>query len=383
MKDALNAPYGGTLVQRVVPRGSVRTEGLPTLVVGAIVESDLFNLATGAFSPLDGFMNARTLETVFASSRLSDGGLPWTIPIVFDVTDDQKLAIGGAPLVLLKSEATGKIVGTIKPEEVFPHDKERRIAATYGTSEERHPGVKLVRGMGAHLLAGKVSVFEDALSADPLSSPSGVRARLEKMGLTKVAGFQTRNVVHRAHEHQQRVALEVCGGLLVHPVIGWKKPGDFRPEAVRAGYEAFIRAFFPQDRVLLAFLNLAMRYAGPKEAVLHAIVRKNYGCSHFVVGRDHAGVGGFYGTYAAHEIFETLPGLGIEILRLREPFFCAKCEGIATDRSCGHAESDRERISGTKVRGILGGGVDPGHHIFRTEVLRSLDKLKKDGLFYE
>jgi len=383
MTAPLNAPYGGTLVQRIVPRASIRTEGVPTLAVSDVVESDLFNLATGAFSPLDGFMNAKTLASVCASSRLADGGLPWTIPIVFDISEEQKRAFGKAPLALLKSATTGKVVGTIAPEEIYPHDKDRRILATFGTRDESHPGVKLVLGMGPHLLAGKVSVFEDALSADPLAYPAGVRARLTEMGLARVAGFQTRNVVHRAHEHQQRVALDVCGGLLVHPVVGWKKVGDFKPEAVRAGYEAFIKAFFPSDRVLLAFLNVAMRYAGPKEAAFHAIVRKNYGCSHFIVGRDHAGVGGFYGTYAAHEIFDTLPELGIEILRLREPFFCVKCEGIATDRSCGHAQSDREYISGTKVRGILVGGEDPGHHIFRTEVLRSLDQLKKDGLFYE
>jgi len=378
----LNAPYGGALVQRIVPRASVRAEGAPVLTVDEIVESDLLNLATGAFSPLDGFMDLKTLESVCTSSRLAAGGLPWTIPVVFDLTEEQRLLIKDAPLVVLKSASTGREFGTIAPAQIYPHDKDMRIAATFGTSDESHPGVKLVRGMGPHLLAGRIAVFEDALSKDALAHPAGVRARLKELGLTKVAGFQTRNVVHRAHEYLQRVALEVCGGLLVHPVVGWKKPGDFRPEAVRRGYEEFIRSFYPADKVLLAFLNVAMRYAGPKEAVFHAIIRKNYGCSHFVVGRDHAGVGGFYNTYAAHAIFDTLPPLGIEILRLREPFYCFKCDGLATDNTCGHGEADRDYISGTKVRKILTGGGDPAHHIFRKEVLHSLQELR-GGLFYD
>lgn len=382
MSAALNLPYGGVLVRRISAPGSVLPDGLPVLVIDDIIESDLLNLATGAFSPLDGFMDSKTLASVCSSNRLP-GGLPWTIPIVFPLSAEQRGEIGDAALVALKSAVTGKVLGTITPSEVYAHDKEARIAATYGTSDDAHPGVKLVRGMGPFLLAGKITVREDALSPDPLAYPAGVRARLSEMGLAKVAGFQTRNVVHRAHEYLQRVALEVCGGLLVHPVVGWKKSGDFRPEAVRRGYEEFIRKFYPPKKVLLAFLKVAMRYAGPKEAVFHAIIRKNYGCSHFIVGRDHAGVGGFYGTYAAHEIFDTMPPLGIEILRLREPFYCSKCDGVATDNTCGHAESDREYISGTKVRGILTGGGDPAHHIFRTDVLESLRLLKESGLFYD
>jgi sulfate adenylyltransferase len=382
MTAVLNAPYGGILVRRISAPGSALPKGTPLLVIDDIVESDLLNLATGAFSPLDGFMDSKTLASVCASNRLPDG-LPWTIPIAFAISAEQRREIEGAALVALKSAVTGKLVGTIAPSEVYAHDKEARISATFGTNDDAHPGVKLVRGMGPFLLAGKISAFEDALSSDPLAYPAGVRARLSAMGLNKVAGFQTRNVVHRAHEYLQRVALEVCGGLLVHPVVGWKKSGDFRPEAVRRGYEEFIRKFYPPKKVLLAFLKVAMRYAGPKEAVFHAIIRKNYGCTHFIVGRDHAGVGGFYETYAAHQIFETMPPLGIEILRLREPFYCVKCDGVATDNSCGHSDSDREYISGTKVRSILTGGGDPAHHIFRTDVLDSLRPLKESGLFYE
>ncbi len=381
MGAELNTPYGGVLVRRLAAPGSIKLDGLPVLEMDDIVESDFLNIAVGAFSPLEGFMDSKTLASVCSSNKLPNG-LPWTIPIAFALTDEQRAAVGKAKLVALKT-AAGKVAGVLEPSEIYPHDKAARILATFGTSDEKHPGVKVVSGQGPWLIAGKITAFEDALSTDPLAYPAGVRARLAEMGLTKVAGFQTRNVVHRAHEYLQRVALEVCGGLLVHPVVGWKKSGDFRPEAVRRGYEEFIRGFFPAKKVLLAFLKVAMRYAGPKEAVFHAIIRKNYGCTHFIVGRDHAGVGGYYGTYAAHEIFDTLPPLGIEILRLREPFYCAKCDGVATDNTCGHAEGDREYISGTKVRGILTGGGDPAHHIFRTDVLNSLRPLKESGLFFD
>jgi sulfate adenylyltransferase len=381
-EPSLNAPYGGVLVDRIVDRSAVNLDCLPELAIDDIAESDLVNIAVGAFSPLEGFMGAKTLASVLERSLLPVG-LPWTIPIALALDEAQRRMIGDASRVALRSAESGRIVGVIEVDEIYPHDKETRIAGTFGVADDAHPGVRVVRAMGPWLLSGKVWAFRDALSDDPLAYPRGVRARLTEMGLTRVAGFQTRNVVHRAHEHLQRIALEVCGGLLVHPVVGWKKAGDFRPEAVRRGYEAFIRDYYPSSKVLLAFLKVAMRYAGPKEAVFHAIIRKNYGCSHFIVGRDHAGVGGYYDTYAAHKIFEALPPLGIEILRLREPFFCFKCDGLATDYTCGHSDADREYISGTKVRKILVEGSDPAHHIFRADVLDSLRPLKETGLFYD
>ena len=384
MKSFLNLPYGGALVQRVAAPSSLQfPPATPELSVNKIIESDFFNIATGAFSPLHGFMGSKDFHSVCTSNRLSSQDLVWTIPIVFDITDAEKEKIGNHEQVLLRSQESGELIGFIRVREVFPHDRELRIKGTYQITDSSHPGVKLVSEMGPHLVAGEITAFSTALSQTPLTYPAQVRAQLTEMGLKRVAGFQTRNVVHRAHEYLQRVALEVCDGLLVHPVVGWKKAGDFRPEAVKLGYISFIDAYYPKERVLLAFLNLAMRYAGPKEAVFHAIVRKNFGCSHFIVGRDHAGVGGFYDSYAAHDFINTLPDMGIEFLKLREPFYCRRCEGIATDHSCGHAESDREYISGTKIRKILVEGKNPEHHIFRTEVLESLRPLGEKGLFYE
>lgn len=385
-KASLNTPYGGKLIQRMAPRAAGSAPGNSSdfiLTINEIVVSDLINIATGAFSPLTGFMGSKEFASVCKEDRLAESGLPWTIPIVCDISDDEKVALERNKRVELRAATSGKTVGWLEPSEIYPHDKKLHIAATFGTNDSSHPGVERVLAMKAWLVAGKVTLYEDSVLPDPLAHPTGVREMMTRMQLTRVAGFQTRNVVHRAHEHLQRLALEVVGGLLVHPVVGWKKAGDFRPEVVQRGYRHFIDSYFPKDKVILAFLTLAMRYAGPREAVFHAIIRKNYGCSHFIVGRDHAGVGGFYGTYAAHEIFDTLPELGIEILRLREPFYCARCEGVTTDRACGHAESERKYISGTRIRKILNDGSDPAGHIFRTEVLAALSVFKKEELFFE
>ena len=383
MSTRLNAPYGGTLIQLLKPRASLAIAGLPVLTLNSVIESDVLNIGVGSFSPLTGFMGSKDFQSVCQSMRLVESALPWTIPIVFDLTEEQKRSIEGARIVVLKSATSGELIGAITPSEIYVHDKDLRIRSTYGVSDDAHPGVKLVRGMGPWLLAGEVTVFNEALPADPLAQPAAVRARLAEMGLSRVAGFQTRNVVHRAHEYLQRVALELCDGLLVHPMVGWKKSGDFKPEVVRHAYRSFIDAYYPKNRALLAFLQVAMRYAGPKEAVFHAIIRKNFGCSHFIVGRDHAGVGGYYGMYAAHEIFDSLPDLGITILKLRGPFYCSKCETIATDHSCGHDDSVRDFISGTAIRKILTEGSDPSNYIFRKEVLESLKLFAKEGFFYD
>jgi len=395
MAPGLNCPYGGTLIHRVVPRpestftsqaqpgGRGPDADAPVLDISAVAESDLFNLATGAYSPLTGFMGQKDFEAVCREGRLTGSGLPWTIPIVLEITQAERTRIARASSVALRSSSTGTTVGVIHPSEIYRHDKALRILGTFGVDDPSHPGVQLVSATGPFLVAGEIEAYAEALSPDPLAYPSGVRARLETMQAHSVAGFQTRNVVHRAHEYLQRVALEICGSLLVHPVVGWKKIGDFKADVVRHCYRRFMDAYYPSDRTLLAFLNVAMRYAGPKEAVFHAILRKNFGCSHFIVGRDHAGVGGFYDPYAAHRVFDGLEDLGIEILRLREPFYCRSCDQVATDRTCGHAYAEREYISGTKIRALLAGGADPASHIFRPEVLASLNELKDQGLFYE
>lgn len=382
----LNAPYGGSLISRIEPRKKHESvlSTLPALRASQVVHSDLLNIANGSFSPLTGFMGKAEIESVCLQMRLSSGE-PWTIPIVFELTEEEKNLIGNAERIAIRAYNSEELIGIVEIKSLFAYDKEARILGTFGTTDATHPGVNLVSKAGPYALSGTVIAFAEAYENAFMNtkSPKEVREALEKMNLLSIAGFQTRNVIHRAHEYLQRVALEVCGGLLVHPVVGWKKSGDFRPEAVRGAYTKFIDAFYPKEKVRLEFLNIAMRYAGPKEAVMHAIIRKNYGCSHFIVGRDHAGVGGFYSSYAAHEIFDQIPHLGIEILRLREPFYCKKCGSVATDRTCGHAESDREFISGTKVRKILSSKSEPSSDIFRPEVLEYLRHFSLEELFFE
>lgn len=381
MTLSLNQAYGGILVDRSVPYQD--PDGAPILVVNKLIECDFINIATGIFSPLTGFMGKDDFETVCRENHLSQRELPWTIPIVFDVDENDLKIIKNQHKIYLVSQETNKLIGFLEPSEVYLHDKELRISSTFGTDDPRHPGVKLVQSMKSHLLSGKVTVFSDVLG-QPLQYPKWVREALTDKGLKTVAGFQTRNIPHRAHEYLQRVALELCDGLLIQPIIGWKKIGDFRPEVVKAVYDDFIKEFYPVSRVLLTFLNTAMRYAGPKEAVFHAIIRKNFGCSHFIVGRDHAGVGGFYGKYAAQDIFTTLPDLGINILKLCGPFYCKKCAQIVTEKTCAHAPEYHEEISGTKVREILARGSDPEGHFLRQEVLDSLSPFQKEGqVFYE
>lgn len=380
----LNRPHGKNLVNRITDESAVKKQNLPILRVGQIVESDFLNIATGVFSPLTGFMGKMDFESVCHSSRLQDPHLVWTIPITFDVDQADLNVIASHSKVLLQSENTGRLIGYIEPLEVYANDKNLRIRSTFGTEDDSHPGVAQVLNMKPHLLAGKITAFREALEPDPLSYPDGVRKRLQEMGLKTVAGFQTRNVVHRAHEYLQRIALEICDGLLIHPVVGWKKSGDFRLEVVKDVYERFIADFYNPQSAVLAFLNVAMRYAGPKEAVFHAIIRKNYGCSHFIVGRDHAGVGGFYDKYAAHRIFDSLPDLGITILKLCGPYYCRKCGLIVTEKTCGHDLKEHEEISGTKVRDIISRGQDPQHHFLRQEVLDYLEPFRREGkVFYE
>lgn len=378
----LNSPYGDVLIDKVVNRSPGKLSSIP-LFLDEVQESDLINIGTGAFSPLNGFMNSQNFLSVCRESVLRSNGLPWTIPIVLDVDSEEARRVEIGTPVLLISRTTNAEIGYIVPEEVFKHDKSMHKVSTFGTVDLAHPGVARVEKMKDFLLAGEIFLFREALSTDPLSYPAQVREFLTKNEIWKIAGFQTRNVVHRAHEYLQRVAIESVGAVLVHPVVGWKKRGDFRAEVVKSAYEEFIKNYYPEKSAVLAFLKLAMRYAGPREAVFHAIVRKNYGCSHFIVGRDHAGVGDYYERYAGHKIFDSLPHLGIEILRLFEPFYCEKCDSIASEKTCGHGDENREYISGTKIRKILNDGADPRGHIFRGDVLKRIKTFSNSEIFYE
>ena len=356
----------------------LRTEAraLPRLQVGQRELSDVFMLGAGALSPLDGYMDRDDYESVIEQGRLA-GGAPFTIPIVLrtdeiPTADRVGLFVGDKP------------IGIIDVVGAYEADIRREALGVYGTEDDAHPGVRVLKESGRWAIGGQVVALARPSSGFPEFdlTPSQVRKVKAERAWKTMVGFQTRNPVHRAHEYLQKVALEIVDGLLLHPLVGETKSDDI-PAAVRMRcYEELLAGYYPADRVLLATNPAWMRYAGPKEAVFHAIVRRNYGCTHFIVGRDHAGVGNYYDTYAAHRIFDqyTPSELGIEILRFEHTFYCSACGGMASTRTCPHPKELHRTLSGTAVRKLLEEGADLPPEFTRPEVARVLlDAAKEEA----
>jgi ATP sulfurylase/adenylyl-sulfate kinase len=353
-------------------RAEART--LPRLEVGQRELSDLFMLAAGALSPVDSFMGELEYRSVIETGRLA-GGQPFTIPIVLRADSAPRperiaLFIGDQP------------VGILDVRSAFKTSPDAEANGVYGTTDLAHPGVRVLQDSGRWALEGTVTALARPTSGFPAYdlTPVQVRAVRAARAWKTMVGFQTRNPVHRAHEYLQKVALEIVDGLLLHPLVGETKSDDI-PASVRMRcYEELLRGYYPADRVLLATNPAWMRYAGPKEAVFHAIVRRNYGCTHFIVGRDHAGVGTYYDTYAAHRIFDQYaPGeLGIEILRFEHTFYCSACGGMASTRTCPHPADLHRTLSGTAVRKLLAEGKDLPEEFTRPEVARVLLEAAKE-----
>jgi sulfate adenylyltransferase len=364
-------PHGGVLVDRRLDAGEAADvaldRGLVSLTLTAAEVADLRAVASGAYSPLVGFMGSKEHSSVVEQMRLPEG-LLWPIPVCLGLPDD--LQIRGDRLVLRDPE--GQLLGVLEVSEVFDRDRQGEAELVYGTTDPAHPGVARVLGAPARAVAGPVQAvvapLEGPVGARALT-PSETRAAFAERGWASVVGFQTRNPVHRAHEYLMKCALETVDGLLLHPLVGPTKEGDVPAEVRMAAYEAILE-YFPAGRVLLAALVAPMRYAGPREAVLHALVRKNYGCTHFIVGRDHAGVGSYYGTYAAQELLASLPAedLGITPLRFDNAFWCRRCGAMATAKTCPHPEGEQVALSGTQVRALLAAGQLPPPEFSRAEV---------------
>ena len=341
---------------------------LPHLQVGQRELADVFMLAAGALTPVDAFVGREDYESIVARGRLANGA-PFTVPIVLRTEDAPTagrlgLFIGDRPVAILDVA------------EAYEADRPAEALAVYGTEDEAHPGVRVLKGSGRWAVAGEVVALARPSSGFPEFdlTPRQVREVKAQRGWQTMVGFQTRNPVHRAHEYLQKVALESIDGLLLHPLVGETKSDDI-PAAVRMRcYEELLAGYFPSDRVLLATNPAWMRYAGPKEAVFHAIVRRNYGCTHFIVGRDHAGVGSYYDTYAAHRVFDgyRTDELGIEILRFEHTFYCAACGGMASTRTCPHPKELHKTLSGTAVRKLLDEGQNLPPEFTRPEVARVL-----------
>jgi sulfate adenylyltransferase len=369
----LIAPHGGALVDRTGERPD-DLESLETLTLSSRELSDLDMLASGALSPLQGFMGLEDYESVLDSMRLASG-LPWTLPVCLAAV----LAPTGDRVAL--ADESGRTYGVLDVEEVYEYDKEREAQQSFRTTDVAHPGVASMYDQPDLYVAGRVTVFERVTPPFPelALDPADTRAAFLERGWKRVVGFQTRNPIHRAHEYLTKVALETVDGLLLHPLVGETKSDDV-PSATRVQcYRVLIDGYYPDERVVLSAFPAAMRYAGPREAIWHAICRKNYGCSHFIVGRDHAGVGDYYGTYDAQLIFDEFESheLDIEPMFFEHSFWCRRCGSMASAKTCPHDSDQHVFLSGTKVREMLGNGELPPPEFSRPEVAEVLIEAYK------
>jgi sulfate adenylyltransferase len=367
------APHGGRLVdlrEGHPERSADEARQFPKVALGPREQADFEMLATGAMSPLGGFMVEKDYASVIDEMRLASG-LVWSLPITLSVDDDGLKRIGRAEGVALTIDDGP--AGILEVEQVYRRDREVEARSVFQTTDRAHPGVAALDRAGDWLLGGRVRAIElprhDTFT-EHRRAPAETRAAFAERGWRRVVGFQTRNPVHRAHEYIQKCALEIVDGLLLHPLVGETKEDDVPADVRMECYTILLDHYYPKDRVLLSVFPAAMRYAGPKEAIFHAIVRKNYGCTHFIVGRDHAGVGTFYGTFDAQRIFERFDpeDLGIAPLMFDHAFWCHRCEGMATPKICPHGDEDRLILSGTKVREMLRNGERPPPEFSRPEV---------------
>lgn len=383
-QDAI-APHGGSLINRVTSQDQkqdflAKGESLPRVQLDHRATSDLEMIAIGGFSPLTGFMGQADYENVVNHMHL-DNGLPWSIPVTLSVDEDVANTVKMGDFVRL-DDPTGKFVGVLELTEKYTYDKTQESIQVYKTDEAKHPGVKVVLDQGAVNLAGPIWLLER--QAHPLFptyqiDPAASRQLFRERGWQTIVGFQTRNPIHRAHEYIQKCALETVDGLFLHPLVGATKSDDIPADVRMRCYEIMMEHYFPENRVILAINPAAMRYAGPREAIFHALVRKNYGCTHFIVGRDHAGVGDYYGTYDAQYIFDSLDAqaLGIRPMKFEHAFYCQKTQSMATTKTSPSGPEDRIHLSGTKVREMLRRGELPPPEFSRPEVAAELAAAMK------
>ncbi len=374
--DFLVKPHGDKLVDLMVDDLSEKdmlikeSESLPKLKLSTLEFSDLIMLGIGAFSPLEGFMDQKDYMGVLENMRLADGKL-WPLPVTITIDNEDNYKAGDT--IALLSPYDDEIVGQMQVEDIYQYDKKDESLSAFGTNDTSHPGVEKLQSLGNYHIGGKVKVFTEGGYPETFPQygrPLETREIFKNNGWKTVVAFQTRNPIHRSHEYLTKTVLETADGLFIHPIVGKLKEGDIPGDVRMKCYEVLLENYYPKDRVVLKVYPMEMRYAGPKEAVLHAIIRQNYGCSNIVIGRDHAGVGDFYGPFDAQEIFDTIPDddLAIKPTKMDWTFYCEKCNGMASFKTCPHDDSDHKMISGTKLREMLSKGEYPPDYITREEV---------------
>ncbi len=374
-------PHGGKLIDRLVPekdrdRTRENAHELFQIPISLETRKDFESISYGLFSPLKGPITSNDYNSVLKNNRL-ENGIPWTYPITLDTTEKMSAEFNIGDEVALNQE--GEPFAILHVEDKYYLDKQNHVDHVYGTKDPAHPGVARTMGMNPVLIGGKINLFKDTpgkFSRYRLK-PKETRFLFNEMGWRTIAGFQTRNAPHIGHEYVQKTALAFVDGLFINPLIGKKKAGDFKDEIIIDSYEELIRHYYLRNSAVLVTLEMEMRYAGPREAIFHAIVRKNYGCTHFVVGRDHAGVGNYYGPYEAQEKFEEFPDIGITPIFFRSFFYCKKCGGVENDKVCPHGSEDHVNFSGTKMRSLLMNGERPSSDLMRPEVVDAILKHPK------
>ncbi len=358
-------PHGSTLVNRHASKTPAGIDEFPSFTVDTNTAEDILNIATGVFSPLTGFLCRNDLDSVVHHKRLSND-VPWTIPILLDI---DTAGIDEGDTVMLTNEETG-VRALLDVKEIYSYDKKTLAEEIYTTTDDDHPGVRTVNGMGDTFVGGTIILLDSTKRAfDEYNlTPKETRVLFKEKGWREIVAFQTRNPPHLGHEYVQKAALTFVDGIFINPILGKKKPGDFKDEVILKAYETLMNHYYLQQRSVMSVLRTSMKYAGPREAVHHAIMRKNFGCTHFIVGRDHAGVGDYYGPYDAHDIFEEFPDLGITPVFFRSFSRCTKCGSVVNDKICPHDPEHHVMFSGTKIRKLLRNGERPSEDIMRKEV---------------
>ncbi len=370
-------PHGGILVDRIASQPEELDTTLAVITLSRRSQSDLEMIATGACSPLMGFMSQQDYSSVVEEMRLANGSV-WSIPITLPISAEQVSNLKGVEEATLSTESDG-VIGKIQISDIYKPDKGREAEKVYLTTDDKHPGVAALLSGGKYYVAGDIEVYqlpEHKHFGEYRMSPRQLRAVIEEKGWKSVVAFQTRNPIHRAHEYITKCALEMVDGLIIHPIVGETKSDDISADVRMACYEAIIEHYYPHRHTILSVYPASMRYAGPREAIFHALTRKNYGCTHFIVGRDHAGVGSYYGTYDAQKIFENFnrEELGIEPMFFEHAFYCKRTNSMATTKTSRAMDHEKVFLSGTKVREMLIAGVDLPEEFTRPEVS---DILKK------